>query len=563
MADWMPIILTMQEVNMKRDKRTWIFVLVLLVALPLGVSQVFGASDLSVSIEPVMACGELADMSFGPGVLIDSAYEMPAADGLPAHCEVQGTRFYDAFIVKLPDQWNGRYYQTGNGGAAGSLGDVSMGLKNGFVAASGSGGHTDPGMFDWAYPPDDLVAQLKLEDYCDGSVHKTMIIAKRILRIYYGRPASRSYYSSCSTGGRQGLLEAQRYPYDFDGIGGGAPVNYITRITQRGIWEAQALFPIGGDIAPEKLQLLSDEVMAACDASDGLVDGLIGDPRECNFNALSDLPACPGDVPGAGCFTLAERTAINDIYTGPPGAAATPGEAFGSEAVADGFLGPASGWFGWVTPFFPPGPGTPPFSLGFMLGAGFVQWAGLPPSDGGGPSWDWASYDFYGPDPQHVIDNLAPACDATDPDLSLFRANGGKMIMWGGWADPATGPYQWVQYYESVLNYMGYAATKSFFKLYMIPGLQHCGGGLGCFDTQEDLEKLFFAVIDWVEKGKAPKSFTGSRLDPGTGDVLRTRPLCPYPQIAHYHGRGSIDDADNFTCVDPDAHYHGWRGGKR
>jgi hypothetical protein len=132
------------------------------------------------------------------------------------------------------------------------------------------------------------------------------------------------------------------------------------------------------------------------------------------------------------------------------------------------------------------------------------------------------------------------------------------MIMWGGWADPATGPYQWVQYYESVLDFMGHEVTESFFKLYMIPGLQHCGGGLGCFDTQEDLEKLFFSVIGWVEKGKAPKSLTGSRIDAVTGEVLRTRPLCPYPQTAHYHGGGSIDDADNFSCVGRRHHKH-WR----
>ena len=523
---------------MKKDLSVWIFVIGLLFALQPGVSQASGSPDLSATIAPVMPCSELAEMSFGPGVFIDSAMEMTAADGLPAHCEVRGTRFYDAFIVKLPDLWNGRYYQAGNGGAAGSLGDVTMGLKHGFAAASGSGGHTDLRMFNWAYPADDLEAQLKLEDYCDGSIHKTMIIAKRILNAYYGRSAARSYYNSCSTGGRQGLIEAQRYPYDFDGIVVGAPVNYLTSITQRGVWEAQALLPIGGDFAPGKLDLLFDEVMAACDGRDGLVDGLIGDPRKCDFNPLSDLPACPVDISDSGCFTLAERMAINDIYTGPPGAAATPGEAFGSELA----------WPLWVTPgsFFP---GAPPITLGFVLGAGFVQWAGLPPTGGGGLGWDWEAYDFEGTDPALVIDNMEPTCDATNPDLSLFRANGGKMIMWGGWADPATGPYQWVQYYESVLDYMGDAATKSFFMLYMIPGLYHCGGGLGCFDTQEDLEKLFFAVIDWVEKGKAPKSFTGSRRDPVTGEVLRTRPLCPYPQTAHYHGRGSIDDADNFSCV--------------
>ncbi|UCD78956.1 MAG: tannase/feruloyl esterase family alpha/beta hydrolase, partial [Desulfobacterales bacterium] len=363
---------------MKKDLRAWIFVIGLVVALPLGVSHAAGTPDLTATIEPVMACSELAERSFGPGVFIDSAAEVTAADGLPAHCEVRGTRFYDAFIVKLPDLWNGRYFQTGNGGAAGSLGDVSMGLKHGFVAASGSGGHTDPGMFDWAYPPDDLEAQLKLEDYCDGSIHKTMIIAKRILEAYYGRSALQSYYSSCSTGGRQGLVEAQRYPYDFDGIVVGAPVNYITRITQRGVWEAQALLPIDGDFEPGKLQSLFDEVMAACDGKDGLVDGLIGDPRKCDFNALSDLPACPDDISDSDCFTLAERVAINDIYTGPPGAAATPGEAFGSELA----------WPLWVTPgsFFPGGPS---ITLGFVLGAGFVQWAGLPPTGGGGPSWDW------------------------------------------------------------------------------------------------------------------------------------------------------------------------------
>lgn len=494
---------------------------------------------------PVIECNSIKDVDFGPGVTITSATLIPGTSTIPEHCKVDGYRWpEDYFIVKLPSDWNERYYQVGNGGAAGSISETGMTfpLQNRYVAAGASGGHRSPPtlpMFAWAYPPDNPVAQQKLNDYCYGSVHEMAVLAKKMIYKYYGKHPAYSYYNACSTGGRQGLVEAQRYPEDFDGLVIGAPVHYLSRITQVGIWQAQALLadPWTAGWITTKLPLLASAVMNKCDGIDGLVDGLIDDPRNCTFNALSDLTPCPGDVDGTTCFTFAQRMAIQKIYDGVPDLL-SPAQPYGSEAMA-----PTSGWIPWVVPATPGG-----LNLGLALGGGFVQWVGLPPSGGGGPGWDWKTYDFYGPDPQKVIANTSEKCDAINPDLRPLKQRGGKIIHWMGWADQATGPYQSVEYYENVFNFMGVKETKEFYKLYMIPGTFHCGGGLGCFSTT-DLNNMFFAVVDWVEKGREPEAFIGSRIV--SGQVVRTRPICPYPEVARYSGTGSIDDAANFMCVPP------------
>lgn len=513
--------------------------------------SVFGAG-IGFCIQPCNTCNNLQNLTF-PNVTVASVQLVASTVTIPEHCRVEGDRYHDHFVIKLPTDWNARYYQVGNGGAAGSVSEseIDVGLAQGYVAAGGSGGHTEPyPMFLFAYPPSDPDAQQKLNDYCQDSVHETMLLAKKFMAAYYCDTdgLDYAYYNSCSTGGRQGLIEAQRYPDDFDGLLIGAPVHYLTQVTTRGIWEEQQLTGAGA-IDPAKLSLLADAVMNKCDDIDGLEDGLIDDPRNCTFNALTDLPACPGDVDAADCFTNAQRQAIFNIYDGPrksDGTQTTFGEAFGSEAIAQipPYLGggTGSGWVGWVIA----APPQMPTSMGFGLGEGFVRYAGLPPSGEGGPTWDYTTFDFD-TDFDTVVTNMSASCDAINPDLSALKALGGKVILYDGWADPATGPYQSANYYEDVLNTMGDAETKAFFKLFMIPGMAHCGGGLGCFDGNA----LFSALVDWVENGTEPTSYTGAGVN-ADGDP-RTRPMCPYPQVAVYSGSGSIDDAANFTCEDPTA----------
>ena len=271
------------------------------------------SGGLGLCANPIIACDPTRATGIGAIPFIDgngkaatitSVTPKSATPTTPAYCEVKGYRYpMDLFIVALPDSWGGTYWQTGNGGAAGSLGSISTGVQRGYVSASGSGGHDvsqEVGMptFQFAYPPTDPAAHMKLDDYCYGSVHLTKLLALDMIKAYYGptKKPVRSYYNSCSTGGRQGLLEAQRYPKDFDGLVIGAPVNYLSHITQRGVWERQALASdpwtaTGGTVLP-KLPILAGAVMAKCDAIDGLADGLIDDPRKCTFNPLTDLPAC-------------------------------------------------------------------------------------------------------------------------------------------------------------------------------------------------------------------------------------------------------------------------------
>jgi hypothetical protein len=550
---------------MKLQKQTVLILIALLVT--------FVSAGLGVCATPLIPCDPTRTTGIGAihftdgngkAVTITSVAPKSATSTTPAYCEVKGYRWpMDLFIVALPDSWSGTYWQTGNGGAAGSLGSITTGVQRGYVSASGSGGHDvsqEVGMptFQFAYPPTDPAAHYKLDDYCFNSVHLTKLLALTMVKAYYGTTTKpvRSYYNSCSTGGRQGLLEAQRYPTDFDGLVIGAPVHYLSHITQRGVWERQALASdpwtaTGGTILP-KLPLLAAAVMAKCDAIDGLVDGLIDDPRKCPFNPLADLSACPSDVDDTTCFTKAQMKAIKMIYDGPPGLAYSstyPSHAYSGEEMVPGTPAASSNWAGWVVP----SPYTPTaVSRGFDLGAGWVQWVGLPLSGKGGPGWDWSTFSWTMGDPQLVVANTSEMCDAIDPDLSELRARHGKIIHYDGWPDPATGAFMTVKYYDTVRMNMGIDATNSFYKLYMVPGMGHCGGGTGCgtVDWQTYLE-------NWVERGIESAAVVGSRAargnpsDPNNYMTARTRPLCPYPEVARYSGTGSIDDAANFLCVPP------------
>src|SRR5262245_49667632 len=254
-------------------------------------------------------CSALTTKSFGAEVKIESATFVPATATAPEHCDVRGVMAPEAkFAVKLPTNWNNRFYMVGGGGFAGqlSLGPMNAGLQKGYATATTDTGH------DAAKEPlatfaerraNNPNADRKKLDYAYLAVHNTAALAKQIIRAYYGGAPKYSYWVGCSTGGRQGLMEAQRYPEDFDGYVIGAPVLKISHEGIRGVWNAQAVSTGPGAVANDKLPLLADAVYKKCDGVDGLQDGLITDPRQCRFDPLKDLPKCANDEAGKDCFT--------------------------------------------------------------------------------------------------------------------------------------------------------------------------------------------------------------------------------------------------------------------
>jgi feruloyl esterase len=484
----------------------------------------------------------------GSDVTVNSAILVPATATLPEHCRVEGVRApEDGFIFKLPSVWNARYLQTGNGGAAGAYNEPMMdpSLALGFAVGSGTGGHINPNMIDFSFGYhwwDNPVVMTKVEDYFYGSVHKTSILGKKLIKAYYGSRPRYSYYNGYSTGGRQALMEAQRYPEDFDGIlGGDGPIPFTKR-TMGDTWEATQF--LGDAYIPlAKLLILADAVMKKCDSIDGLVDGLIDDPRECDFNALTDLPACPGDIDGPACFTNAQRQAAYNVYDGvrnSKGKLLFKGVSYGSEAIiADG----SSGW----TMFVPAAPGGGTIALG--LGSSFVQWIGLTPEKGG-PGWDWKTFNVD-TDWDIEVDHWADMGDTYDPNLKAFKWSGGKMIYYHGWADALCWANPAPDYYDQVVKKIGsLRETQEFFKLYTIPGMAHfAGAGRGVFDSDTFQPPALDALVAWVEHGIEPGAFVGTRAALPNRWSSISRPICPYPEVARYVGTGSIDDASNFSCV--------------
>jgi hypothetical protein len=312
----------------------------------------------------------------------------------------------------------------------------------------------------------------------------------------------------------------------------GAPVlNFSgTMIGYGSIQRALAAAPI----SLEKLKVLGDAVYAKCDAADGLGDGLIDDPRICTFRPSADLPRCASEADGPACFTAAQIRALEIIYRGTTRGSEEvfPGWPVGAEIAAPGPNGAAaSGWIPWFV-----APNARPIQTSF--GETFFKHMafGRPV-----PDYDWTTFNV---DPDlDKLQSVRAALDATDPDLSRFNARGGKIVSYFGWADPALNPLMGVGYYESVVQRLG-PATAGFYRMFMVPGMFHCRGGVGVstFDA-------FTPLVEWVEKGIAPQPITGSRIV--NGKVVRTRPLCPYPAIAKYKGSGSIDEAANFACVRP------------
>jgi feruloyl esterase len=463
------------------------------------------------------------------------AVEVAATATAPAHCRVTGLLKPEiAFEVSLPAKWNGRFYMIGNGGHAGEnmedagrVGQRNGALQLGFAFAQTNTGHDsrkEPGgTFVLSNPQ-------KAIDYAYRAVHLTAVTTKDITKDYYGKPVAYAYWNSCSNGGRQGLIEAQRYPEDFDGVVANAPWLDQTGFTIGGMWNQKAVSEAPGVAA--KLPLVASKVIEKCDAVDGLKDGLIDDPRKCTFNPAVDVPACRPGADGTDCLTAAQAAAIAKIYGGPvsDGKSFFPGYMLGSEAAG------ANGTSAWVGMIVGAQPEVKPAD--FNLAENTMRYLVFTPPKA---DYDYKTFD-YDRDIR-LLNNWSKLADAKNPDLSKFRKEGGKLLMTYGWADQILQPMMGVNYYQQAVAKNG-AGTADFFRLFMVPGMSHCSGGIG-----PDRHDPMTAIINWVEKGQAPASMKASRVV--NNQVVRTRPLCPFPQVARYSGQGSIDDASNFSCVAP------------
>jgi feruloyl esterase len=484
-------------------------------AVPAFAASCEGLTSLTLPDATITSAQSVAAGQFSPPAGRSGAPNAAGYQDLPAFCRVSATLrpSSDSDIrveVWLPATgWNGKFQAVGNGGWAGviSYRELSEALRRGYATASTDTGHIGgSGQFALGHPE-------KLIDFGYRSEHEMTVKGKAIVSAFYGNAPKYSYWNGCSTGGRQGLKEAQRFPNDYDGIIAGAPANR----TALALWIAFALLKDSGSYIPkEKYPLVHHAALEACDATDGLKDGLIEDPTRCHFDPQVLL--CKG-ADDASCLTAPQVAAARKIYT----AATNPRTRQ------------------QLFPSLPPGT-----ELGWsVLGAGpepsavmldhykYVVFKNA--------SWDWRTFNFDSDiDRSELSDNTV--MNSTDPNLKAFFGHNGKLLLYHGLSDPNISALSTIQYYNRVVDTIGgVSKTSDNIRLFLEPGMGHCGGGEGpnVFDKVSAEEQ-------WVEHGKAPETMIASHSTNGAVD--RTRPLCPYPQIAQYKGSGSIDDAKNFVC---------------
>jgi feruloyl esterase len=464
---------------------------------------------------------------------------------LPAFCRVAGvlrpTSDSDIrFEVWMPEKdWNDRLVGVGNGGFAGSIGyrQLNNYLKRGFAVAGSDAGHEAEGTdASWAFGHPE-----KVKDFGWRAVHLTAERAKQIVRAFYGKPESKSYFDSCSDGGREALMEAQRFPEDYDGILAGAPANSWSTMLAAGVGVIQKLI---GDpkayISNLKLPAIQKAVLAACDEIDGVKDGIIADPARCHFDPKVLL--CK-EHETLDCLTEPQVNALGVLYEGDRdgrGAVVFPGFAMGDETA----------WRDWVVGEDPESSRTSRFVRNDFR---YIVT--------GDPKWNVLAAD-PGESLRRSRERTAADLDATDPDLNRFAARGGKLILYHGWNDPAISPWNTIAYYTSVLKTMGDEKAESFVRLYLIPGMEHCAGGpgpsaLGQFGLETARGPkygLFDSLEQWVEKGSPAEDVVATKYESGQNGARKavmTRPLCPFPAVARYKGSGDSNDAANFVCAKP------------
>jgi len=466
-------------------------------------------------------------------------------DATRAYCRVTAslTPSADSDIkieVWMPgDGWNGKFQGRGNGGFAGEIDfrALAAALRLGYATAGTNTGHAAGGTdASWA-----LGHPERVTDFGYRGIHAMTQTAKAAIKAFYGSDARHSYFGSCSNGGRQALMEAQRFPEDYDGIIAGAPAHFWTHLLTKALADAQAttLDP-ASYISAAKLAAIATAVNAACDAQDGVTDGVLNDPRRCRFDPASLL--CK-DRETDACLTAPQGAALRKLYAGPhdaQGHLIFPGYVPGAEEGG-------GGWATWITG---PAPGK---SLLFAFGIGFFA----------NMVYERADWDYRGANIDDALkaaeEKTAKKLDATDTNLTAFKARGGKLILYHGWNDPAISALSTIGYYDGVVSRLGRQATDQFVRLYLVPGMQHCGDGpgtnafgqSGATPAKDPHHNLSLALEQWVEKGEAPSAIVGTKYvnDDATKAVQMTRPLCPYPQLARYKGQGDTKDAASFVCA--------------
>ncbi|MDA2932914.1 tannase/feruloyl esterase family alpha/beta hydrolase [Acidobacteria bacterium AH-259-D05] len=494
-----------------------------------------------------------------------------ATDSVPQYCYVRGiispAIHYHAQLP-LPENWNGRFLNWGDGGKDGDLDYADHRVAQGYAVANSNTGHDNGSEPRASFGFRNRQAEI---DFGYRAVHLTVNAAQTVIKAYYGKGAQYSYHEGCSTGGMQGLKEAQRFPYDFDGIVVGDPVNFYQALNISHVWKLQRVFKnnFEGMLAYDsdgdgmfesltKLRMLARAVLDKCDAQDGIIDGVIDDPLACDFDPDQDLAGmmCPGDVNADECLTRAQLQTVKDFYSGPydsKGVSILKGKSFGSELEWARRYIPHPGNSG-----FPSQIGTSGDHINFLF---YDTDPGIPPPDlldlsyrpdatKELPEWAWWNFniDDFTAGRGDVMKSIT---DATDPDLTRFLIkNGGKLLVYHGWADPSPPPAVTIDYYKDVVATMfagNMDAAREHVRLFMIPGMGHCRGGPG----PNEWDKLA-PLVEWVEKGKAPDHLVATHR---TNDVVdNERKVCAYPQRAVYTGPagGENNPANwvdkNFTC---------------
>jgi hypothetical protein len=475
----------------------------------------FGATDHA-------ECSHLVMLKL-PDVKVTEATAVAAATtgGVRvAHCRVSGVIGSEIhFTLLLPDEWNHKFMMGGGGGFVGQIqNQAGASVNDGYATVGTDTGHQG-GITEATWALDNLERQL---NFGYLAVHRTAEVAKTIVRSYYGATESKAYFSGCSNGGRQAMMEAQRFPDDFDGIVAGAPAYDFTAIGAQFIKDMQAVFPDPRNLSSrlftiETMKSIEAQIVAKCDALDGVTDGLIEDPR-----------ACTVDIGSLTGLTDAQKAALKTVYaeTRNKDGVIYPAQPVGGEG-AD-----ANGWAQWIVGGAAPLPGQTAPSARFAFGTEMYKYFVF-----NDPSWDYTRYEFS----KYKKDTALAASflNATSPNLDAFKARGGKLILWHGWSDPALTALGSIRYVEQVQARD--AKSGEYLRMFLMPGVLHCNGGPG-----PDTADWTSAIDEWVESGKAPARVVAKKMSAGA--VTRTRPLCAYPQKAAYKGSGSIDEADSFAC---------------
>ncbi len=495
-------------------------------------------ADTTITLAETVAAGTFN----GPPAPFTGADISALYKALPAFCrvvaEAKPTPDSDIKLeVWLPvTGWNGKLQGVGNGGFAGLIDDMqmAMALKAGYASTATDTGHAG-GDAAWAKGHPE-----KIVDFGHRGIHEMTRVAKAVAQAYYAKAVQKSYFAGCSDGGREALMEAQRYPEDYDGILAGAPANYWTRLLTLAAADTQVLTMDAESYIPAtKLPAIAAAVNASCDEKDGVKDGILNDPRQCKFDPATIQ--CKAGEDSDQCLTARQIATLNKLYAGlsnSQGQSLFPGYLPGGEE------GPG-GWGMWITGRTPGTSLMAFFSKGYF--SNFVY-----------ENLEWDNKTFsVDAGLKAAEEKTAAALNAIDPDLRAFKARGGKLILYHGWSDAAIPAPNTINYHQSVVAKMGQKDVDSFLRLYMVPGMQHCAGGpgatsfgqVGMLGFEHPERSVAAALEQWVENDAAPGTIIALKYE--RGDWLHptmTRPLCVYPQTAKYNGSGDTNDAANFTC---------------